>query len=238
MGLREVLWRVAGFLACPHGDVLSFAREVEAAGIVGRIDAGMATIPAAKIVGSVGRAATLRSDFFAKSGKVTGRYMRIGQAMERGVALPPIEVYRARPAAALASLRPVAGRPPGARVPLRRPQLRRRAPDASQALRRPRCAGESGRWSWCSVNRHLMGVEMVAASLGTALTGREGVSSARAASCGPVARQPYGASAARQCSTSQRRCAGRPRRPTTEESSLHNRIAPLVADGGGRSCSA
>jgi len=97
MGLREVLRRVAGFLRRPHGDVLSFEREVEAAGVAGRADGGMRTIPAAKIVGSVGRAATLRSDFFYKSGKVTGRYVRIGKAMERGEALPPIEVYRARP---------------------------------------------------------------------------------------------------------------------------------------------
>jgi hypothetical protein len=97
MGLREVLQRVAGFLRRPHGDVLSFEREVEAAGVAGRADGGMRTIPAAKIVGSVGRAAVLRSDFFYKSGKVTGRFVRIGQAMERGVALPPIEVYWARP---------------------------------------------------------------------------------------------------------------------------------------------
>ena len=96
MNLRGVLWRVAGVLVRPHGDVLSFEREVEAVGVTGRADGGMRTIPAAKIVGSVGRAGALRSDFFYKSGKVTGRYVRIGQAMERGVALPPIEVYRAR----------------------------------------------------------------------------------------------------------------------------------------------
>jgi hypothetical protein len=97
MGVRAVVKRVMAFLARPHGDVLSFEREVEAAGVAGRADGGMRTIPAAKIVGSVGRAAALRSDFFYKSGKVTGRFVRIGQAMERGVALPPIEVYRARP---------------------------------------------------------------------------------------------------------------------------------------------
>ena len=90
------LWRRAvAWLVRPHGDVLSFAREVEAAGVTGRADAGMATIPAAKIVGSVGRAAALRSDFFYKSGKVTARFHRVGQAMERGIILPPIEVYKA-----------------------------------------------------------------------------------------------------------------------------------------------
>ncbi len=96
MGVRAVVQRVVAFLARPHRDVLSFEREVEAAGVAGRVDAGMATIPAAKIVGSVGRAAVLRSDFFRKSGKVTDRFVRIGEAMERGVALPPIEVYKAR----------------------------------------------------------------------------------------------------------------------------------------------
>jgi hypothetical protein len=96
MNLADGWRRAVAWLARPHGDVLSFEREVEGPGVRGRTDAGMATIPAAKIVGSVGRAAVLRSDFFSKSGKVTGRYVRIGRAMERGVALPPIEVYRAR----------------------------------------------------------------------------------------------------------------------------------------------
>jgi hypothetical protein len=96
MALSDSWRRLAAFLVRPHRDVRSFAQEVEAAGVTGRADAGMATIPAAKIVGSVGRAQTLRSDFFYKSGKVTARFVRIGKAMERGVALPPIEVYKAR----------------------------------------------------------------------------------------------------------------------------------------------
>jgi hypothetical protein len=97
MGLRDVLRRVAVFLARPHGDAKSFAREVEGAGITGRADAGMATIPARKVVGSVGRAHNLRSDFFYRTGQaVTARFVGIGRAMERGVALPPIEVYKAR----------------------------------------------------------------------------------------------------------------------------------------------
>jgi hypothetical protein len=96
MNLTDVWRRTVAWLARPHGDVLSFEHEVEGTGVRGRADAGMATIPAAKIVGSVGRAAVLRSDFFHKSGKVTDRFVRIGEAMERGVALPPIEVYKAR----------------------------------------------------------------------------------------------------------------------------------------------
>jgi hypothetical protein len=97
MGLRAVLQRVARFLAPTHGDAKSFAREVEGAGITGRSDAGMATIPARKVVGSVGRAHNLRSDFFYKTGQaMTARFVGIGKAMGRGVALPPIEVYKAR----------------------------------------------------------------------------------------------------------------------------------------------
>jgi hypothetical protein len=57
----------------------------------------MATIPTRKVVGSVGRADALRSDFFYRTGRaVTGRFVRIGKAMERGTVLPPIEVYKAR----------------------------------------------------------------------------------------------------------------------------------------------
>jgi len=96
MNLAVILRRVATFLARPHGDVLSFEREVEGAGVAARTDAGMATIPTHKVVGSVGRSHSLRSDFFYKSGKVTGRFRSIGRAMERGVVLPPIEVYKAR----------------------------------------------------------------------------------------------------------------------------------------------
>ncbi|HEV2123182.1 MAG TPA: hypothetical protein VGW38_10460, partial [Chloroflexota bacterium] len=54
-------------------------------------------IPASKIVGSVGRAQNLRSDFFYKTGQaMTARFVRIGKAMEQGKVLPPIEVYKAK----------------------------------------------------------------------------------------------------------------------------------------------
>jgi hypothetical protein len=87
---------VARFLGQRHGDVKSFEQEVEGAGITGRVDGGVKTIPATKIVGSVGRAQVLRSDFFYKTGKITGRFVRIGKAMQEGKILPPIEVYKAR----------------------------------------------------------------------------------------------------------------------------------------------
>src|SRR5438067_904820 len=96
MGLRSALRTAWHFVLQGHGDVKSFEEEVEAAGIVGRVEGGMKTIPIGKVVGSVGRAATLRSDFFYKSGKVTGRFLSIGKAMQQGKILPPIEVYKAR----------------------------------------------------------------------------------------------------------------------------------------------
>ena len=80
-----------------HGDAKSFEKEVEGAGIAGRVDSGMKTIPASKIVGSVGRAQNLRSDFFYKTGRaMTARFVSIGKAMEEGKVLPPIEVYKAK----------------------------------------------------------------------------------------------------------------------------------------------
>jgi len=97
MGAGSIWQRVVRFFARPHGDVKSFEQEVEAAGVAGRADGGMRIIPAAKIVGSVGRAQNLRSDFFYKTGKaITGRFVRIGQAMQAGTILPPIEVYKAK----------------------------------------------------------------------------------------------------------------------------------------------
>ena len=97
MGLADAVRRLAVFLVRPHGPARSFAQEVEGAGITGRADAGMATIPTRKVVGSVGRAHNLRSDFFYRTGQaMTARFVGIGRAMERGTVLPPIEVYKAR----------------------------------------------------------------------------------------------------------------------------------------------
>ena len=97
MSTGSIWQRVVRFLASPHGDVKSFEQEVEAAGVVGRSEGGMRTIPVRKVVGSVGRAQNLRSDFFYKTGKaITTRYLSIGRAMQEGKILPPIEVYRAK----------------------------------------------------------------------------------------------------------------------------------------------
>ncbi|HEU5314552.1 MAG TPA: hypothetical protein VFX49_00450 [Chloroflexota bacterium] len=96
--LLPVLRRILGFLTPPrHGPVKSFEQEVERAGIQSRVERGMHTIPTAKVVGSVGRAQNLRSDFFYRTGPaMTARFKRIGRAMQEGKVLPPIEVYKAR----------------------------------------------------------------------------------------------------------------------------------------------
>jgi hypothetical protein len=92
MGLGDLLARFRGR---KHGDVRSFDQDVEAVGGVrGQVDRGFKEVPVDKIVGSVGRSANLRSDFFYKSGEVTGRYKRVGEAMEQGKSLPPLEVYK------------------------------------------------------------------------------------------------------------------------------------------------
>jgi hypothetical protein len=96
MSARSICRGIVRFMGSGHGDVKRFEDEVEAAGVTGRVDAGMKVVPTAKVVGSVGRWQNLRSDFFYKSGQVTGRFVRIGQAMAEGKVLPPIEVYKAK----------------------------------------------------------------------------------------------------------------------------------------------
>ncbi len=98
MSVGSVLKGIAKFFAAPtHGNAKSFETEVEHAGITARVDAGMKTIPASKVVGSVGRSQNLRSDFFYRTGQaMTARFTRIGKAMDEGKVLPPIEVYKAK----------------------------------------------------------------------------------------------------------------------------------------------
>jgi hypothetical protein len=97
MTLEKLRQRVNQFFKAGHGEVRSFEHEIEASGaIVGRSDRGYKEIPTTKIVGSVGRAQNLRSDFFYKSGRVTARFTSIGRAMAEGKTLPPLEVYKVK----------------------------------------------------------------------------------------------------------------------------------------------
>ncbi len=79
-----------------HRALRSFETAVrEAGGIVGCVDGGYRAVPLAKVVGTVGRADTLRSDFFHRLGPtVTERYYRVEEAMRRDKPLPALELYR------------------------------------------------------------------------------------------------------------------------------------------------
>src|SRR5262245_17683737 len=81
-----------------HGAVRSYEHDVAArGGVVGMVDRGYKEVPVEKIVGSVSRWQNLRSDFFYKSGQVTARFRRVGEAMRQGRALPPLELYKVKP---------------------------------------------------------------------------------------------------------------------------------------------
>ena len=94
MGLRALFGRLA--FRKEHGDVRSFDADVATAGGVrGRVDRGFKEVPLEKVVGSVGRTHNLRSDFFYRTGQaVTARFRRVGAALEQGVPLPPLELYK------------------------------------------------------------------------------------------------------------------------------------------------
>ena len=95
MGLGDLFAKLG--LGRKHGDVRSFDHDVaEAGGVRGQVDRGFKEVPVEKIVGSVGRWQNLRSDFFYKSGKITGRFKRVGEAMEEGKSLPPLELYKVK----------------------------------------------------------------------------------------------------------------------------------------------
>jgi hypothetical protein len=88
--------RVVRRLLGRHDALKCFEHELEAGGgMAGRADAGLRAVEVRKIVGSVGRAQTLRADFCYRRGRaMTARFHRVGKAMQEGQALPPLELYR------------------------------------------------------------------------------------------------------------------------------------------------
>ena len=95
MGWGDLWRRLTRRLVRRHRDVKSFDKELTAAGgIAGRSDAGIRTVGVHQIVGSVSRWQNLRSDFFYRSGEVTARFIRVGDAMRAGKVLPPLELYK------------------------------------------------------------------------------------------------------------------------------------------------
>jgi hypothetical protein len=87
---------IGWLLRRPKEALKCFDHEVQAGGgVVSRCDAGLRTVSTARIVGSVGRAQSLRADFFYRCGPAMGpRHHRIGAAMRDGVTLPPLELYK------------------------------------------------------------------------------------------------------------------------------------------------
>jgi hypothetical protein len=95
VGVRDIFARLG--LGRKHRDVRRFDLDLGAAGgLRGQVDRGFKEVPVGKIVGTVGRWQNLRSDFFYKSGQITGRFKRVGAAMEAGTSLPPLELYKVK----------------------------------------------------------------------------------------------------------------------------------------------
>jgi len=96
--LRSLLRR----LRRPHRGLRSFEHALrDAGGVASAVDRGIVEVPTDKVVGSVSRWQNLRSDFFYRTGQaVTQRFYRIGEAMLTGRPLPPLELYKLKPAQA------------------------------------------------------------------------------------------------------------------------------------------
>jgi hypothetical protein len=109
MSLGAICRRLIKRLLGRHAAIKSFERELHAGGgMAGRVDAGLRTVDVHKVVGSVGRAEALRSDFFYRRGRaMTARFHRVGQAMQEGKTLPPLELYKVTRAPHTASAAPV-----------------------------------------------------------------------------------------------------------------------------------
>lgn len=89
------LWRRVRRALGLHGRVRSFEEEVARHGAIAQGSTQTISVEVARIVGSVGRARSMRSDFFYRRvPAVTQRYRRIGEAIRRGDTLPPVELYR------------------------------------------------------------------------------------------------------------------------------------------------
>jgi hypothetical protein len=94
---RAVLSRLRRRLRRQPGDVnviLPFDEVVAALGNRGERRLGLQTIPLDSIVGTVDRTREFDRRFRPTSRRVRRRWERIAQAMRRGEAMPPIDVYR------------------------------------------------------------------------------------------------------------------------------------------------
>ncbi len=94
---RRMFARLSATLRLAPGAVdvmLTFDEVVDALGRVGERDVGLETIPLDSIVGTVNRSADFDREFRPTSVRARTRFQRIAEAARRGVAMPPIDVYR------------------------------------------------------------------------------------------------------------------------------------------------
>jgi hypothetical protein len=76
-------------------ELKDFGREMARGRLVRRYPRGLCTVPVARIVGSVSKAASMNRRFRYKSGKVDERLRRLREANRWGVCvLPPVELYQ------------------------------------------------------------------------------------------------------------------------------------------------
>ncbi len=94
---RRVFAQLSALLRLEAGDVevmLSFDEVVDALGRVGERDLGLRSIPIDTVVGTLDRHKEFDRAFRPTSSRARARFERIAEAARRGVALPPIDVYR------------------------------------------------------------------------------------------------------------------------------------------------
>lgn len=94
---RRVYAQLSALLRLEAGDVdvmLAFDEVVDALGRVGERDLGVTTIRLETIVGTLDRRTEFDRRFRPTSSRARARFERIAEAARRGVALPPIDVYR------------------------------------------------------------------------------------------------------------------------------------------------
>jgi hypothetical protein len=94
---RQVASRLARRLRGEPGDVhliLPFDEVVEALGRKGERRRGLQTIPLDSVVGTVDRTREFDRNFRPTTRRVRRRWQRIAEAIRRGEAMPPIDVYR------------------------------------------------------------------------------------------------------------------------------------------------